>query len=230
MASTIIAPTPLLKDQTDQTEVRKALSSIVRDANTQINVVGQAAAAAAVAAGTPEWLPYPAGPYVFPSGTIVATSGQLVIGASTTAPTFNSSAIMTAYYRDHGTTIDIMFTIQQTATAGTAIGSGCYYLPMPLGFSIDSTKITFATNDVSNLGRFNGTVIGFGKLGATPYFGSLWLTANNAAYMQSMVTYVNIGAGGSNGGQWGTTGNATFTPNVYAQLNMSWECFGIPVV
>jgi hypothetical protein len=196
-----------------------------------VDVVGTVTAASIIGPLVePAWLPYPAGTYVFPSGNQVVAAGVLPIGASTTAPTFGTGTVMKGYYRDHGKTIDLRLSVTQTSTTAAAAGSGCYYLPMPLGKLIDTSIVSLSTNDVSNLGRFDGQILGSGKLTATPYFGVTWLTGFSTILLECMLNYVNIGSGGSNGGQWGTTGNASFTPNSYAQLHASWECFGIPIV
>src|SRR5512147_724847 len=104
-------------------------------ANSSANLGAQVSKLGFSTSQLPDWQPYPAGTYAFPSGNQVATEGQLKIGAVTTAPTFGTGTILKAWYRDFGSTIDIYIRIQQTSTSGANIGSGIYLIPLPLGKS-----------------------------------------------------------------------------------------------
>lgn len=82
---------------------------------------------------------------------------SLVVGATTTAPTFNGTIVENrAIYRQIGDSLEIMYSLHQS-TAGTA-GSGTYLFPIPTGFTIDTNKINLGlTTELPVLGPAQAT-------------------------------------------------------------------------
>lgn len=81
---------------------------------------------------------------------------NLVIGATTTAPTPGTIVINSAEWRRIGDSMEITYNFQQSS-AGTA-GSGTYLFPLPGGYSIDTNKLTPTTT-------IYGTVVGSASYG-----------------------------------------------------------------
>jgi hypothetical protein len=118
----------------------------------------------------PAWQPYPAGTYSFPSGNQAVAAGVLPIGASATAPTFGNGAIKKAKFRNWGSSLDLFIDIQNVSTTGGNNGSGTYYIPLPLGYQLDTSQIALTTTGVDGsciaVGSFfsitaarNGTIV-----------------------------------------------------------------------
>ena len=84
-----------------------------------------------------------------------------IIGATTTAPTPNGSAIQTAYWRRVGQNMEIVYTFSQTA--GGAAGSGTYLIPLPGSYLMDTNIITVDSGSIGVL----GTVLGSGRTANT---------------------------------------------------------------
>jgi len=79
------------------------------------------------------------------------TTYSLTIGATTTAPTLGTNT-SSAQWRRVGDSMEIVYSYAQTATGSANSGSGSYLFPIPVGYTIDTTKITAST------GGFQGTV------------------------------------------------------------------------
>jgi len=145
----------------------------------------------------PAWRPYPAGTYSFPSGNQAVAEGVLAIGATTTAPTKATTNTSKIWYRDWGTTIDIMFIYSHTSNAGAAAGSGDYLIPLPLGKTFDSNFVTTAANlmctkfSTANLLMDTGTF----------FSAVLEPGAYNSSCLVFLTTYANS-AGSANTGTW----------------------------
>jgi hypothetical protein len=91
------------------------------------------------------------------------TSYNLVIGAVTTAPTLGTVIQNTAYYKQDGKQLTIMYSFSQS-TAGSA-GSGIYLYPLPSGFIINTTiAVPLAVS--------SGVAIGTSLGSSTAYFGA----------------------------------------------------------
>jgi len=216
---TIIGPAPMLKESSDQIEVRKAFNDMAKTVSDAFNKPNTAASNS-----YPVWTPYPAGSYVFPSGSQSASAGQLTVGAVTTAPAFGAGAVLQAYYRNWGKSVDLMWFLQQTAASASA-GSGFYLLPMPLGILIDTT--------LASLGLTTDTVIGSayqgmmlrGFDGANTWNAIMSLVPITTTYFQAVVTYTST-AGVANNNLWRST---VFNPNGYTKLNVSGIITGIPI-
>jgi hypothetical protein len=89
---------------------------------------------------------------------------DLVIGATTTAPTIGSSpAINLATWKRVGDCMEIQYTLVNT-NAGTS-GTGTYLFPIPTGYTIDSAKIGFdtslATGNVGSASFTNAGNVGY---------------------------------------------------------------------
>ena len=85
---------------------------------------------------------------------------NLVIGATTTAPTLGTNT-SSAKWRRVGDSMEIMYTVAQTA-AGTS-GSGTYLFPLPNSYSLDTTKASVSTTGTGS----GGTVLGTGRVANT---------------------------------------------------------------
>lgn len=76
------------------------------------------------------------------------TSMSLVIGASTSAPTYGAGATSHYFYRRVGDSLEIDVMVNQAAV-GSA-GTGVYIIPLPSGLSIDTNKASVTTNENGN--------------------------------------------------------------------------------
>lgn len=97
--------------------------------------------------------------YVYGTTITDWQSYNLVVGATTTAPTEGSGVVKAARYRRVGDSVEIRYNYSQTG-AGSA-GSGIYLFPLPSGLTIDTTKVTASA---TTQGAF-GTAVGNGHLG-----------------------------------------------------------------
>jgi len=168
-----------------------------------------------------QWLPYPAGTYVFPSGNQTVAVGLLPIGAGTTAPTFGTGATKMAWYKDNGNkTIDIRVDIYQASATGSSAGSGTYLIPLPLGYNIDSSICTIAASaaDASSIGTIRGVAIG----ASTNYAAFACLTFSTTLMILAGPTTNSTGAAGVI--SWDSASFASTT----AKLNITGTISGIP--
>jgi hypothetical protein len=86
-------------------------------------------------------------------------SYTLVIGATTTAPTYGTISQNNAKWRRVGDSMEIQFQFYQSSPIGAgAAGTGTYLFPIPAGYTIDSTKVGIDPdiNIASNVGHANG--------------------------------------------------------------------------
>ncbi len=111
------------------------------------------------------------------NATTTSQNYTLTVGGVSSAPTPGSGAISSAsWYRD-GENMYIHYVFSQT-NAGSG-GSGTYLFPIPAGYTIDSSKVTFSTNAIGMTGSFVG-----------PAYSSLTATANATQAVPSfMVPY-----------------------------------------
>lgn len=84
------------------------------------------------------------------------TSYSLVIHGTGSDPTLGTTAINTANWRRNGDSMEISYTVVQTA-AGSS-GSGDYLYPIPGGYTIDNSKVAIDT------GTFNAPSVGSGQV------------------------------------------------------------------
>ena len=173
----------------------------------------------------PQWQPYPAGAYVFPSGTQTVLAGVLPIGADTTAPTFGTGTTLKAWWRDNGKTIDIFWQILQSTLVGTVIGSGAYYFPMPLGKIMDTSFVTTTTSALPYAGTsFDGISIRAINAG-NGYFTAMHTMAASTTLLFLSGSYLNsVGASGVF--VWGSAG---FAATSFNPLSVSGIITGIPI-
>lgn len=147
---------------------------------------------------------------------------SLTIGAVTTAPTQGAGATKTAKFRRIGDSIEIHFNYFQTA-AGSA-GSGMYLLPLPTGFTIDTSKITVTTNSNS----VGGNTLGNGSISSTTTQNSstacpLIVTAYNTTNLQ----LARVTPGTSSLNMWGSGDLSMATNPLYVSFLASVPCVGL---
>jgi hypothetical protein len=165
------------------------------------------------------WVPYPAGTYSFPSGNQTASAGDLLVGATVTAPAWGTTSTKKAWYRDNGKTIDIMGAIHQTASAGAAAGSGYYVFSLPLGKSFDTSVCQIGTPV-----GLDGQNLGFMFVFATGYTGTGPCLASGTNLISGNFIWQGASAG------QGVWGSAAFPPPSYALYHLSFTILGIPVL
>lgn len=180
----------------------------------RIAIIATVATAGAI---TINWDDFSCGPQQANVGTPVTDwqSYTLTIGGGP-APSQGAGATKAAYWRRIGDSMEIRFEYTQSA-AGSS-GTGTYTFPLPSGYSIDSTKVNSAPNNLAqNLGSasaYDGTYI---------YSGTMQYQSSTALYMYAS------GVGGANttntGGQIGSTLIALSGTNVrygfYAKVPIS---------
>lgn len=144
-----------------------------------------------------------------PIGPVVTdwVSYNLVIGATTTAPTPGTLNVNQARWRRVGDSMEIVYNFEQ-AGAGTS-GSGTYLFPIPSGFSIDTNKLA-----IMNPAR---TVVGSAKLsfglastGSTTPFGVVIVGTSNPNNL--IINYPNTTIEGTN--SVGSSGYGLNNPNI----------------
>jgi hypothetical protein len=116
-------------------------------------------------------------------------------------PTIATSGVITAFWERDGSDMIYNFSYIQTATAGSANGTGTYMFPLPSGATIDNTKqvVSSADNNVGNCGNAStfGTVGGHGiaKAYDTGHIAIRMMnTGANLAYVGSGTNQYSAGA------------------------------------
>jgi hypothetical protein len=123
-----------------------------------------------------------------PIGPVVTdwVSYNLVIGATTTAPTPGTVNVNQARWRRVGDSMEIIYNFEQ-GSAGTA-GSGDYLFPLPTGYSVDTSKLLVLNPARTIVGNAKLS-FGLGTSGAnTPNASVLLGTTNPNAFK---ITYPN---------------------------------------
>ena len=173
----------------------------------------------------PQWQPYPAGAYVFPSGTQTVLAGVLPIGAITTAPTFGTGTTSQAWFRYNGKTIDVMWQILQPTLTLAAAGSGVYLVPMPLGKLMDTNFVVLGSTAAGTIGSsFQGMALR-AVIAAVTYICSTNAIPISQSYFQIVGNY-SSSSGTANVIQWGSVG---FNPNACTTLSFTGIITGIPI-
>jgi hypothetical protein len=123
-----------------------------------------------------------------PIGPVVTdwVSYNLVIGATTTAPTPGSINVNSARWRRVGDSMEIMYNFEQ-GSAGTN-GSGDYLFPIPAGYSIDTNKLSSMNPARSIVGNAKISFLNNTSGANTPNGSVLLGTTNPNAFK---ITYPN---------------------------------------
>ena len=191
-------------------------------ANSSANLGAQVSKLGFSVSQVPQWQPYPSGTYSFPSGNQTVASGVLAVGAQTTAPSFGTGAIMTAQYRDWGSTIDIALHIESTATAPSN-GNGAYFFPLPLGKVFDATRCSLSSA-VTNGTALPG-VVAYGLAGGVNYVMAASLSPYTTTYGYIYGSYLVGSTGASSVFQWSNAVWAATWTNMRSDIRI----MGIPV-
>lgn len=87
------------------------------------------------------------------------TSYTPVIGATTTAPTLGADTTLRASYAVFGKMLHIRLFIARGTLSGTN-GSGVYRIPLPAGFTIDTTGLQLNPTTSTTQSNRAGTIVG----------------------------------------------------------------------
>ena len=137
--------------------------------------------------------------------------GEIVLSATTTAPTFGTTPVNRMRSRRVGDSAEISYNITQTSSG--ANGSGSYLIPLPSGLIMDANKIDFDTT--LNTMQSGATVFGHGTItsGDNGTYTAVEIRAYNETHMIANIisSISDTGTSGAPVGEdWGTVGGFAF--------------------
>lgn len=149
---------------------------------------------------------------ILPTGPVISewVSYTPTLGATTTPPTLGTNTLKSQWRRT-GSSIDLDFTLKQTG-AGSA-GSGTYLIPLPTGFTINTTNLILGTQNTKD-----GSVVGYGSVGTSGAEGvcAVKIYSTTQLYLEILYT-------GGTAAYWGSSAFSTSQTT----LNISFNVTGL---